>query len=168
SRMTFVQLQAMLATEFVQGNRLGLHRVGEDQGPLTIGPANSCQPAEMTIAALNDGRLDRLHRFTRLWRKLGWTVREVDLAIQATGGSLTPDTLIALASVHRLRQQLDLPLPVLVGGLSQIETQPWTEYLPEGPSAHVSLYSTIFQPETLRSANDFADFGWPQMASASA
>jgi hypothetical protein len=157
SRLSFVQLQAMLATQFVQGV----------DGPLTIEPANSCQPDQMSIAALKDGHLDRLHRFTRLWRKLGWTVREVDLAIQAAGG-LTPDTLITLASMYRLKHELNLPIPVLVGGLSQLETQPWIDFLPGGPSVHVSLYSSIFQPETLRSANDFAAFTLPLAAGTGA
>ena len=115
----------------------------------------------MTIPGLTSGHLDRLHRFTRLWRKLGWTIRELDLTIQAFGGTLTPDTLLGLAVVHRLKQQLDLPIDFLVGGLSLLEVQPWTEYLESGQTVHLPLYSTIFQRETLRSAGDFAVFSLP-------
>jgi hypothetical protein len=151
SRLSFVELQAILATQFEQGGK----------GLLAIVPANTCQPGEMTIPGLTAGHLDRLHRFTRLWRKLGWTVREVDLAIQALGGDLTPDTLLGLARLRLLKQQLDLPVASLVGGLSVLEVLPWTEYLDAGPMVHVSLYSAIFQRETLRSASDFAVFSLP-------
>jgi hypothetical protein len=150
SRLSFVELQAMLATQFVQGT-----------APLAIEPNDICQPSKMTIAGLTAEHLNRLHRFTRLWRKLGWTAREVDLAIQALGGDLTPEALLGLAAIHRLKRQLDLPVAVLAGGLSLLEIQPWTEYLAHGPIVRLSLYATIFQRETLRSASDFAVFSLP-------
>ncbi len=151
SRLSFVELQAILATQFEQGGK----------GMLAITPGNTCQTSEMNIPGLTAGHLDRLHRFTRLWRKLGWTVREVDLAIQSLGGELTSDTLLGLARLQLLKQQLDLPVPLLVGGLSRLEIQPWTEHLDAGPVVHVSLYSAIFQRETLRLASDFAVFSLP-------
>ena len=148
SRLSFEELQAVFATQFVQGGA----------GPLVIEPQNICKPSEMTVAALTAGHLDRIHRLTRLWRKLGWTMRELDLAIQAFGGQLTPDTLISLARLQQLNQQLELPVASLVGGIHLLETQPWTEYLTEGATVHPSLYSTIFQREAVRAVSDFADF----------
>lgn len=148
SRLGFEELQAVFATQFAQGGT----------GPLLIEPQNICKPSEMTVVALTTGHLDRIHRFIRLWRKLGWTMRECDLAIQAFGGQLTPDTLIGLARLQQLNQQLELPVASLVGGIHLLETQPWTEYLTEGATVHPSLYATIFQREAVRSVNDFVDF----------
>ena len=102
--------------------------------------------------------LDRLHRFIRLWRKLGWTMHELDLAIQAFGGQLTPDTLISLACLQRLKQQLKLPVAILVGGIHLIETLPWTDHLIEGSSVQPSLYATIFQREAVQSVSAYAAF----------
>ena len=68
--------------------------------PLMIMPRATCKPSEMSVLALSTAHLDRLHRFIRLWRRLGWTVHELDLAIQAFGGELTSQTLIALADTE--------------------------------------------------------------------
>jgi len=149
SRLGFEELQAVLATQFVtQGGT----------APLRIEPQTTCKPSQMTLPALTPEHLDRLHRFTRLWRKLGWTMRELDLAIQVFGGQLQPDTLISLARLQRLKQQLELPVASLVGGLYQLETRPWIDYLTEGAPVQPSLYATIFQREAMRSVSDYADF----------
>ena len=148
SRLRFEELQAALATRFVS----------PDAAPLRIAPQTTCKPSEMRLPALTAAHLDRLHRFTRLWRKLGWSMRELDLAIEAFGGQLNPDTLISLSCLRRLKQQLDLPLVSLVGGLHLLETRSWTDYLSEGAPAHPSLYATIFQREAVRSVSDYAYF----------
>jgi hypothetical protein len=148
SRLGFEELQAVLATRFVAGGTT----------PLTIEPQTTCKPSEMTLPTLTPRQLDRLHRFTRLWRKLGWTMHELDLAIQAFGGEIQPDTLISLARLRRLKQELKLPVTALVGGLHLLETEPWTDYLPAGATVHPSLYDTMFQREAVRSMSDFADF----------
>ena len=107
SRLGFEELQSVLSTQFVSGRT----------APLRIDPATTCKPSEMTLPGLTPEHLDRLHRFVRLWRKLGWTPRELDLAIEAFGGKLVPETLVSLARLQRLKQQLELPLDLLVGGL---------------------------------------------------
>ena len=42
----------------------------------------SCDTSKQTLQTLDKFALDRIHRFLRLWRKLGWKMWEVDLVIQ--------------------------------------------------------------------------------------
>jgi len=59
-------------------------------------------------------RLDRLHRFFRLWRKLPWTIDELDLVVERLGGGATPAVIAAPATssargtLERIVDLLDL------------------------------------------------------------
>jgi hypothetical protein len=72
-------------------------------------PDPSCDTDKMLLAGLDGAHLDRIHRFLRLWRKLGWTMWEVDLAIRhaAVGaGVLDQAFLVNLYYFARLRVRL--------------------------------------------------------------
>jgi hypothetical protein len=48
----------------------------------------SCDTAQKNIRGLNGAKLDRVHRFLRLWRKLKtWKMWELDLALESFGGN---------------------------------------------------------------------------------
>ncbi|HWJ24175.1 MAG TPA: hypothetical protein VNS52_17595, partial [Gemmatimonadaceae bacterium] len=70
----------------------------------------SCDLAQKVIRGLDETKLDRIHRFLRLWRKLsGWEMWEVDLAIRCAGvgaGALDEACLINLFYLARLRTRL--------------------------------------------------------------
>lgn len=149
SRLSFEELQAMFETQFVTLN---------GTAPLNIVPRVTCKPSEMSLPELTAGHLDRLHRFIRLWRRLGWTAHELDLAIHALGGLLTSETLISLAGLKWLKQELALPVAILAGGLDRLETQSWVDHLAEGAPEQLSLYATIFQRDAVRTVSDYADF----------
>ncbi|HLG55464.1 MAG TPA: neuraminidase-like domain-containing protein [Vicinamibacterales bacterium] len=148
SRLDYQELQALLETRFVAGQT----------APLRIQPTTTCKPSEMTLPGLTGEYLDRLHRLTRLWRALGWTLRELDLAIDACGGTLRQDTLVTLVRFQQLKQQLELPLDVLVGGLHRLESRPWIDHLAEGAPVRPSLYEAIFQREDPHPDGDVAAF----------
>src|SRR6185436_7025350 len=110
SRLSFAELQEVLVTRFVQGSAAAL----------VMTPENSCKPSEMTIANLTSGHLDRIHRFVRLQRRLGWSVQDVDMAIQLTPGALlNDDTLVALADLKQLRELFDLPVASILAWYGQ-------------------------------------------------
>jgi hypothetical protein len=53
----------------------------------------------------------KLHRFVRLWRKLGWTIHETDLMLAALGDDdITDATIAELESVTRLAAATKLPV----------------------------------------------------------
>ena len=48
----------------------------------------TCDTKKLDITHLNERALSRIHRFVRLWRKLGWTMRELDQAITILQASI--------------------------------------------------------------------------------
>lgn len=73
---------------------------------------------------LSPEELVTLFRFIRLWRKLGWGIEEVDHALEP--GSLQDtaifNTLLLLANVKHLRDQLNAPIADLVSMWQTIPT----------------------------------------------
>jgi len=111
SRLSFEELQAVLATRFVLG--------GVD--PLRITPLSTCKPSEMKVASLTTGHLDRIHRFVRLQRRLGWSALDLDAALQIAGGALGYPTLQKLAGLVQLHELLGLPVAKVVAWWSRPE-----------------------------------------------
>lgn len=70
----------------------------------------SCDTNKKVIQGLNEQKLDRMHRFLRLWRKLsGWKLWELDLAIRCPGvgnGTLNEPFLVNLYYLGRLKTRL--------------------------------------------------------------
>ena len=70
----------------------------------------SCDTNKKVIQGLNEQKLDRVHRFLRLWRKLsGWNLWELDLVIRCAGvgnGTLDEPFLINLYYLARLKTRL--------------------------------------------------------------
>lgn len=100
--------------------------------------------------------LDRLHRFVRLVRALGWTPEEVQLAIEAlqTGATVTPDAdpgafgaildadlLSGIAGLKQLTQGLSLSVSESVALCHRIPEKP------PGPDG-TSLWSELFGERT--------------------
>ncbi|HWX17203.1 MAG TPA: neuraminidase-like domain-containing protein [Chthoniobacterales bacterium] len=69
----------------------------------------SCDPGSMKLihfdgSAISDHVLDRMHRFIRLYRKVGWSIVDLDRAIHALGATnITPELLIHLAHIKHLQ-----------------------------------------------------------------
>ena len=70
----------------------------------------SCDTDQKVIQGLNAGKLDRIHRFLRLWRKLnGWQMWELDLVIRHPSignGTLNEPFLINLSYFSEVRKKL--------------------------------------------------------------
>ena len=108
-------------------------------------PGGSCDLEQTRLQQLNGDPVDevtweRLQRLIRLWRKLGWTIPDVDAALAALADdpeaepAITPAVLGRLAAALQVGADLDLPVPVLVSL--------WSKEMPtEGPDA---LYHRLF------------------------
>lgn len=65
----------------------------------------------------------KLHRFIRLWRKLGWTIHETDLLLAAIGHkTISTDTIAMLEPVLLLREETKRPLNQLAVLWGNIDT----------------------------------------------
>jgi Tc toxin complex TcA C-terminal TcB-binding domain/Neuraminidase-like domain/Salmonella virulence plasmid 28.1kDa A protein len=76
----------------------------------------SCDTDKKVIQNLDETKLDRIHRFLRLWRKLnGWKMWELDLVIRHTSignGSLDEPFLINLFYFSQLKTRLGAKITV--------------------------------------------------------
>jgi hypothetical protein len=76
----------------------------------------SCDTDKKVLQGLDEVKLDRFHRFLRLWGKLsGWKVWEVDLALRCAGigaGTLDEAFLIRLWHLCRLKTRLGAKVTV--------------------------------------------------------
>jgi hypothetical protein len=119
-------LRVLVLSKFVSAD-------GSTNQPVTVvlvASSNAVQNNMEMIRNLSVRRLDRLHRFIRLWRTLAWTVSELDyvLARLATQRSLspaelTPEILADIVSLLDLTNRTRLPVDELmsfIGALPSI------------------------------------------------
>jgi hypothetical protein len=95
----------------------------EDEG-------NSCDPASMKLlhfdgSTLNDQVLDRMHRLIRLYRKIGWSITDLDRAMHALRApDITPELLLDLAHTKHLQKAYHITnVQILLALWAPIETR---------------------------------------------
>jgi hypothetical protein len=98
--------------------------------------ADSVQNDIEWVTGLTADALDRMHRFTRMVRKTGWAIGDLDLVLSALGDTtLSLAGIEALATVHALQSRFSLSigdLCALVGPIPQV---------PVGTSAFDALFN---------------------------
>ena len=85
-------------------------------------PDGSCDLAVTQLVHLDgtlvtDAEFSKLHRFLRLWRKLGWSIADLDHALtglQAT--DITADVVTRLAQIQQLQGGLASFCPIIPPG----------------------------------------------------
>ncbi|MEA2163477.1 MAG: hypothetical protein QOK37_1604 [Thermoanaerobaculia bacterium] len=132
SALTYVELEALIATWFINPTATLVisARPGE--------PVATCALAKLQIDGLTQDGLSRIHRFVRLWRKLGWSMGEVDQSIRAfapetDAPSLTDEILVRLDHLSAARSRLRLSIAQTLSLWKPIDTS--------GPG---SLYARLF------------------------
>lgn len=152
ARISFLELRQMIGTRFVNGDGALVidYVVGEgEEAELT------CDLTEARIEALTTGHLNRIERFIRLRRKLGWSVYELDVVLTALGGALNAQTLVNLSFIHALRERLEVDLPVIASWVAGLDTRP---YLGDDDEQHPSYYAALFLNRTVGGADEVAPF----------
>lgn len=126
------------------------HFINPDRS-LKIVMDSTCDLSKATIAWPDEATLDRVHRFVRLWRKLGWTMNELDMAIRslATGG-ISDTFIVQLSHIQRIRIKIDIPLPEIFSWWAPLDTFRDLE-------DSFSYYETLFQNRGVKGdSTDFA------------
>jgi hypothetical protein len=73
----------------------------------TAASTDACDLAQMKLAPIDVPFLTRFHRFARLWRRIGLTVREVDRAIAIFGANdIKESVLVGIADARRVATRL--------------------------------------------------------------
>ena len=121
--LRYADLAELLRMRFVNAGAL-LTIETQDSG-------HPCDTTKMWIPALNAAVLERLHRFVRLQRALGWAARDLDRAIAAlTPGAINADTIRELATAQWLAGRLGLTIDEVLTFFTRLDT-----YNGYGPAA---------------------------------
>ena len=119
-------------------------RAGGD--PMTLaGVDDRCDTSVQTLQGLSEERLDRIHRFLRLWRSTGWQMWELDellIAPSVANGVLDEAALRALFMTKQLQEQTRLSVEQLLAFWQDIGTR--EHRLPDSETQR-SLYARIFE-----------------------
>ena len=93
----------------------------------------------------------KIHRFVRLARKLGWTMRDLDkaiVALQPMNGSaqldITARFIVQLSHIKRLSDRFGLPVVSLLSFWATMDAGRYLDHFAEGEPAVPSLYATLF------------------------
>jgi len=107
-------------------------------------------PAENRKAVLT-ATWKRIHRFVRLSRKLGWTMRDLDKAIvalqpknDAATLDITAGFLAQVSHIQRLSAQFGLPVVNLLSFWAPMDAGRYLDQFAEGEPPVPSLYATLF------------------------
>ncbi|WP_322762908.1 neuraminidase-like domain-containing protein [Frankia sp. Cr2] len=139
SELTFAELLALVELRFVN--------------PTTVNPNNTvpsiegdrCDLTAMSLRWVTSSDLDRMHRFVRLWRRLGWSMQDVDRAIAAyAAADLTDGLLVWVAIVERLRATLNVPVALLVSWWTPLDTWTYADRSTDAASTTPSSYDAVF------------------------
>jgi hypothetical protein len=144
--LTYREYLELLETRFV----------GNPQPQLS--PPFECRPSKLTLTGLDDtqftAHLDRVHRFTRLRRRLRWSAQELDLAIAVYGGEISSQVVQHLGWTGRLAALLGISVRTAIATLKFSDTTDWIDKLAEGTPTVQSLYAVTFLRVSLRSRTE--------------
>src|SRR5438034_6424031 len=119
TRIAYDDLVKLLNTRFL--NPTGAIAIEAPTDP----PSAACDLSQRTIKNLWDGSeatLSKMHRFIRLWRRLGWSIADLDRTLAALQATTIDDPLLEkLALVTQLQKELELPLPALLSFRANID-----------------------------------------------
>ncbi|MEQ1742475.1 MAG: neuraminidase-like domain-containing protein [Candidatus Nitrotoga sp.] len=134
--LTYEELIPLLATTFI--NPASAIKLVDDENP------PRCDLTKTSLKNLTPDFWQKAHRFVRLQRKLGWSMKELDLAFTAFQATdITLELLRKLAVAHKLKADLRLPLNVLFSFWSDLDT-----------TAPASLYAQLFLNKALLNPPD--------------
>jgi hypothetical protein len=103
--LSYQELLDLLDTQFVNLETASAQHRLHIVASATNDDISECNYNNFQIAHFNEPTLRRVSVFVRLWRKLGWSMREVDRYLMDIEGGLVPNDLVTLAQVKRLIDQ---------------------------------------------------------------
>ena len=147
ARLSFNELLASLETKFVRS---------ASTAAVSILPLDECDPSKLTLTNWTPLHLDRLHRFVRLWRALGWKPSALDLALASASAvsNQFSNTLKQLSYFARLQHRLNLPIPTIASWWGIFVTPDYHDYSVPGAPEILSVYERIFLSPTLHTPTD--------------
>lgn len=140
----FLQAAQLDYDELLQVLACRWPRAGGDATRI-VGADDRCDTSVQRLEPLDAERLDRLHRFLRLWRRTGWEMWEVDELLRAPAvgdGTLDAATIRGLATVTELQETTRLPVDALLAMWQDLGTD---AHRGPGGATRPSLYARTFE-----------------------
>jgi len=157
ARISFLELRQLLDTRFI--NHDGALNIdfssGEGEDAQMI-----CDLEQAAVQGLTEAHLNRLQRFVRLRRALGYSTYELDSVLHALGGNLDESTLVALSFVQTLHKRLDTSLLVIASWVAELDTH---EYLTDKDEIAPSFYATLFLNRSVGGEDELSSFQLDQL-----
>ncbi|MBW8876246.1 MAG: peptidoglycan-binding protein [Acidobacteria bacterium] len=123
--------------------------------------AANCDTSKFVIRNLTEDALNRMHRFIRLWRKLGCAMWELDLLLPDTNPDAIVDKRITdavlqdLSRMNRLRQSTGLDWRALYSLYNGIDHNLYVDRSQEGAPAVQTLYQRLFRNKLVDAVASF-------------
>jgi hypothetical protein len=162
SGLTYLELLAMLDTNYINGsqNIRIIPRPKDSQNQDTCEP-DTCELCCLQLSGFSEEHAKKTVRFVRLWRKLGWSMRELDLAFtvlyprDSNSNLLTRNTdidqfVVRLSHVRRLHDRLKIPVDRLLSfwapddQMTGFWSRTYRDYHAEGQPVIPALFTKIF------------------------
>ena len=107
---------------------------------------DTCETKKLELSGLSGDKAVQIVRFVRLWRKLGWTMSNLDKTIRAfEPGDLDDPFIVQLSHVQRLYRSLNVPVVSLLSWWAPIDTASYTDHIANGQPQVPSLYAQLFR-----------------------
>ena len=146
-------VEAILKTRFVNADGSANVRI---ETAIEKRTPDDVQSTVELVKNVSPRRLDRIHRFTRLWRRLGWTVQELDylltqLATAEPVSRIDEQVLDSVCDLLELNATWALPLDEVLSlaGISLDLSKTWPL-----TTAQIVEASDVFPPTGLRGSED--------------
>lgn len=153
SGLKYRELLDLLVTTYVnpiRGNerKISVQSTDEEQ-------QDTCDLAMLKLEGLEEGDAEKMCRFVRLWRKLGWSMWDIDRAITAFNkNDLHEDFLKKLSHVKRLHVQLRLSIDKILCFWADIDTVEYIDHHASGQPKVPSLYMRLFRNKAITNPLD--------------
>lgn len=119
-------------------------------------PADTCDLNKQLINNLSPERMDRMHRFIRLWRRTNWSMWELDLLLRNNivgNNSIGAEALVNLWHFSKVQRKLDLPVELLLAFYGDLNRE--VRLKAEKPDQKIApLYKNLFQNITITNPLD--------------
>ncbi|MFC9585845.1 neuraminidase-like domain-containing protein [Streptomyces yangpuensis] len=123
--------------------------------------AAACDTSSFTVDGLTADALGRIHRFVRLWRRLGIPMWELDRYLAAR--PLDDARLRGIASIRRLQERTGLDWSTLVTVFADFDDHEYVDRAADGGMAVQTVYQRLFRNRLVDATEGFppraADLG---------
>lgn len=146
SGLTYKELLQLLDMKYV--NPDGTIAIVDTADP----NAASCDTSLFTISNLGTAGLTRMHRFIRLWRKLGCAMWELDILLPNV---INNTVLRDISRMKRLREEIDLDWRGVYSLYNGIDHNIYVDRSQEGAPAVQTLYQSLFRNKLVDAVASF-------------